>query len=553
MKTILKEIYGSFEMEFYLYLSLEDLNTHNTNNGIILPSTNDYSFENIENLVLKYIKDYEPNHLIEFSAWLNMIYSVNDIKTNVAFQNNLLLKTGWPTYADKVLIHRFNTLSLIGLAAKHIESLKGTISLSENSLEDCGKYVVALALLNCHRHNTHDFIRQLIRDFPNYYPSDFIKTIFYNRILKSYALISYKKNSIWMNLLLSFKKKTNINIKDIVKFTSLSWTYYFNKFDINRMGTFLIDDSKFDKSLPVIRKLSITVKELAEKLSPQDMELYKLPVETVRQPILSKGEGIRYPVDFVSIIDTNGALAYEIFEQCYFSSQTGNKRDQYRKFKDDIYWSISEDIFIEIIKEIFPDNFQETREKKGYPDCILQDDRSIILLEYTTAEPGFMSLFSENIQKVKNKYKNVLITRQNQKKSKAKLKQISDQIELIKKAHPNKKILPILVTDNHFGDFDLLNEMDNFLTSAIIDNKLQNLLQYKITILSMDDIFTIFRYEETNSFPNLVLKLNDWNSDLSIKKKYLFSFSSYVTSVCSGTSEKYKKFRDSALFFLGMK
>ena len=67
------------KMELYTYLSLRDLNTSNINNHIITPAISDYSFNNLESLILEYIKDYDPNQLIEFSSWLNMIYSVKEV------------------------------------------------------------------------------------------------------------------------------------------------------------------------------------------------------------------------------------------------------------------------------------------------------------------------------------------------------------------------------------------------------------------------------------------------------------------------------------------
>lgn len=541
-------------MEFYTYLTLEDLNSHTGNNRIITPVISDYSPKNLECLALEYIKDYDPNQLIEFSAWLNMIYSVKEIVDVENFQNKLLKKSGWPEFKRKILIYRYTTLSLVGLAAKHIKDLKGTISLSDQSLENCGKYLVALAILNCHPHNEHDFIRQLIRDYPNYLPSIIVKSIYLNRILKSYLLLSHQDNTEWTNLLSSFTEINNFEIKRMVKFIASLWQYYFSSFDINRSETFLIYDSKFNNSLPVIKHISTTPIELGNKLEfTQDMELYRMPIETVRHPILMKDEGVRYPIDLVSIIDTNGALAYEIFKKCYYSDQNGSEQKQYRIFKENIYSSVSEDIFIKIIKKIFSENFEETRNIEGYPDCIIQNDNLIFLFEYTTAEPGFMSLFSEHINKVKNKYSDVLVARKNQSQQKAKLKQISNQIDLLKSKYRDKNIFPIMVTDNHFGDFDLLNEMGYFLTNAICEQNLQNLQEHKLTILSMDDIFNIFQYEETNSLSNLAEKVQHWNSDLSIKKDYFYSFSVYLKATCNDISKEYKAFCDEGLSYLGIK
>ncbi|HFK5879044.1 TPA: hypothetical protein ACGYSL_002972 [Legionella pneumophila] len=542
-------------MEFYTYLTLHDLKTPSSNNGIILPCIDDFSSENLEYWALEYIKDFEPCQLIEFSSWLNMIFSVKGINASefFQFQNHLLQQTGWPTFNHKILFHRYNTLSLIGLAAKHIKTLKGKVCLSANSLGDCGKYIVALAILNCHIHNEHDFIRQLIRDYPNYLHSDFVKRIYFNRIIKSYLLFTHQGNSDWDNLISSFEKKTKLEIKQIVKYIAGFWQYYFSNFNLTRAKTFFINDSKFKKALPIIKYLSTTTSELGNKLSSQNIELYNVPIETVLRPIMHKEKGIRFPMDFLSIIDTNGALAYEIFKQCYYSEKKGSEQEQYKTYKDKIYSVVSEDIFINLIKRIFPKNFEETRYQPGYPECIVKDDASIILFEYTTQEPGYYTIFSQDISQVKKKYSNILICRTTQKNSKAKFDQISNQIGLLKTKYPGKSIFPILVTDNHFGDFDLLNEMDYFLTRAICEKKLQNLQENKITILSMDDIFFIFRYEEANLLSNLTQKLALWNSDLSLKREHCYSFSAYLISSCNGISENYKVFCNSTMSHLGIK
>lgn len=73
-------------MEFYTYLTLHYLKTPSYNNGIILPCIDDFSSENLEYWALEYIKDFEPRQLIEFSSWLNMIFSVKGINSSEFFQ-----------------------------------------------------------------------------------------------------------------------------------------------------------------------------------------------------------------------------------------------------------------------------------------------------------------------------------------------------------------------------------------------------------------------------------------------------------------------------------
>ncbi|MDP3267657.1 MAG: hypothetical protein Q8M40_01280 [Legionella sp.] len=538
-------------MELYTYLTLEDL--HRCRNKTILPVISDLSPENLEYLALEYIKGYEPYQLIEFLSWLNMIVSVKEIDEIKLIQSHFFKNAGWPIFPHHILLHRYNLLSLLGLTLKHIETIKGTVSLSERCLINSDKFLVALAILNCHPHNEHDFIRQLIRDFPNYYNKHFRKIVYINRILKSYLLFSHKKNKDWNDLLDLFKRKNGLDVKQLVRSVVGFWQYYSSKFNINRHQTFYIEYSKFKKFLPEIKYLTSTTTEISRKFYSQDIRLYNVSIETVLRPFVLKKEGVIFPMDFLSIINTNGALTFEIFKQCYFSSDNGSEAKQYKTFKDKIYSLISEDIFIKLIKRIFPENFEETRNQKGYPDCIVKDNGSIILFEYTTQEPGYLTIFSHDINKVKEKYSSILVKRTNQSDPKAKLEQISKHISLLENKYKGKKIFPILVTDNHFGDFDLLDQMDYFLTHCIYEKNLMNLKENKITFLSMDDIFFIFRYKRMNSISNLTKALVEWNSDFSLKQNYSYSFSAYLASNCKAISKNYRSFCDSAFSYLDMK
>ncbi|QMT62102.1 hypothetical protein HBNCFIEN_03510 (plasmid) [Legionella sp. PC997] len=95
--------------------------------------------------------------------------------------------------------------------------------------------------------------------------------------------------------------------------------------------------------------------------------------------------------------------------------------------------------------------------------------------------------------------------------------------------------------------------MDYFLTHWIYKKNLTNLKENKITFLSMDDIFFIFRYKKMNSISTLTKALQEWNSDFSLKKNYTYSFSAYLASNCKVISKNYKAFCDSAFSYLDMK
>ena len=58
-----------------------------------------------------------------------------------------------------------------------------------------------------------------------------------------------------------------------------------------------------------------------------------------------------------------------------------------------------------------------------------------------------------------------------------------------------KVIIPILVTENYVGDYDLLDRFNNFLSDNIASKKLNNLKRNKPLIINLDDLENFGKYQ----------------------------------------------------------
>ena len=92
-----------------------------------------------------------------------------------------------------------------------------------------------------------------------------------------------------------------------------------------------------------------------------------------------------------------------------------------------------------------------------------------------------------------------------------------------------KTVIPILVTENYLGDYDLLNQFDNFLDKKIKKYGLTNILKHKPLILCLDDLEIFWALSnEDKAIQELETRLQTWEK--SDKGKFLYNFSYFISS-----------------------
>jgi hypothetical protein len=126
------------------------------------------------------------------------------------------------------------------------------------------------------------------------------------------------------------------------------------------------------------------------------------------------------------------------------------------------YGYLLEEYFGFLLKKIFPE-IKLTYTQNGKPDALLEvnaDDESyLIIFEFTTKFYKISSLYNRIAKSFIDDLNRILFS-----------KRINDKGEFInlnKYAENYKKqdktLIPILVTESWFGDYDLLNRIDNIL------------------------------------------------------------------------------------------
>ncbi|MDP2279901.1 MAG: hypothetical protein Q8K51_16985, partial [Nitrospirota bacterium] len=129
------------------------------------------------------------------------------------------------------------------------------------------------------------------------------------------------------------------------------------------------------------------------------------------------------------------------------------------------------------------------------------------------------------------------------KKAKGKFFQLNDYIEQAK--NNNKKIIPILVTENCLGDFDLLNKFDNYLENEINKNGLQNLRNRKSLIINLDDLEIFWAMSTENAAEaDFIGCIESWEKAKAEKGPFHYNFSYFIVNKNNGIvrNAKYKEF-----------
>ncbi len=105
----------------------------------------------------------------------------------------------------------------------------------------------------------------------------------------------------------------------------------------------------------------------------------------------------------------------------------------------------------------------------------------------------------------------------------------------------NKRIVPILVTENHLGDFDLFNRFDSFMFRHIESKNLNNLKDAKPLIINLDDLEYYWAFGDPNNVKNFIDYVDSWNN--TSKGQYHYNFCYFISSQNNGVA-KNSEYRD---------
>lgn len=197
------------------------------------------------------------------------------------------------------------------------------------------------------------------------------------------------------------------------------------------------------------------------------------------------------------------------------------------------YGHLLERYFTDLLQRIFGKLSIRTAQGDGEPDAILETADHIVIFEFTVEYYRFASLYSEDTKLFIEDIHRLLFNegrsgqQSRKKKDKGKFIKLNGYIEKMK--NKKKTIIPVLVTENHVGDCDVLEKFDRCISENIASKNLTNLKDNLPIILNLDDLEVFWNLSNKKKAKNqFVDLLNQWRS-LQTKGHNHFSFSSFLS------------------------
>jgi hypothetical protein len=554
------------------FLTYKSLFLNIEKNGILIPTSYLKDFNNTRSLVEHTIKDFDITDTVSYTSFLNTIVQICDAEESEKLGLNEIAMTKLVRDAPKsgILFHRDNLLFMI---EKAICKEKGFLKVTSQKTNDIAREYYKALLLISEIVPSKSFEKDyLIRAYPYYYIPRTAETIYelrlqrywyiYNNVLNN--LSNLKKNHLLTGIK-EIEKKANLSLREYFQVVVMIY-YWFLKipnlrrkneghekfdnlgFNYQNINSFYIKKASFGENHNLIKLVSHLA--LGDEKFKESFEsnhgrkdkiegFYKNFQTFFDHPIFKINSDNFCLIDLKFLIE--GLCSGFVWRINAFSgSELQSIKEQYGYLLE-IY-------FIELLKKIFGENNVLKPEEHGSPDAILETDGTVIILEFTTEYYRFASLYSENTSLLKEDLKRILFNNTSNnavrfKKDKGKFIKLNNYVEKYK--YSRKTIIPVLITENYLGDFDLLNRFDGFISNEIDYNHLENLKKYPPIILNLDD-FEIFwqiaNYEDTiNQFACCVSR---WEENRKEKGGYHFNFSFFVSEINknSKVNKEFSKF-----------
>jgi hypothetical protein len=548
------------ETEIVTFLSYENVFSTIEKKGIILPVTYLKDIKKLDEIIKSIIKEFEPTQAIAYSAFLNAVVQTYHAKEVQSLGINEAIKTGLTDKKiDGILFHRDNLLrfiiELINLketcGKKEITGFKNT----KNS-QDYYKSLLLISskIIESKDHPRHTLLIEMLRTYPYYYLPEITYSIYSIRIQRYW----YIYNHILFFLDDSSKDLIGNCIRAIENFKGISLKEYF--YVINTLFNWFVHIPFRRKENPDFQK----IKELGfKKENPLSFYISK-------KEFLEDNSLIRL-IDDLSL-DIND------FKKLFDNSRRKDKTDAfYRNFQDifdhpifkvdhdtfcilDLkflfegicsgflwhltkkssaglqdfkaqYGRLMDEYFSFIIKKIFP-NVRCTNKIEGEPDAILESEEVIIIFEFTVEYYRLASLYKADNRFFIEDLSRILFNDNSGqqtdriKNDKGKFFKLNRYISNYK--NKNKRIIPVLITENNLGDYDLLNQFDKILSENTINKQLSNIQTSIPLIMNLDDLEIFWAFsDQANPVNDFIRYIDEWEK--AEKGIYHYNFASFVS------------------------
>jgi len=220
------------------------------------------------------------------------------------------------------------------------------------------------------------------------------------------------------------------------------------------------------------------------------------------------------------------------------------------------YGYLLEKYFIFMVSKLF-NNIQITSQAENKPDALVETNDSIIIFEFTTEYYRISSLYDIGAESFLEDLYRLLFNEGREdplargKKEKGKFYKLNTYFEELKSK--GKRILPVLITENYLGDYDLLDRFGNFMLGNIENKGLDNLMGIKPLIINLDDLEFYWAFSDPNNVEGFINYLDMWRN--TSRGEYHYNFSYFVSSQNNGMikNDEYKKFFNFSQFLSNRK
>lgn len=512
------------------YLTYSELFGSFERNGLILSSSSFKTTESCETQIEYLLRDLNPVELVQFSSFLNMICQTRSSEMTMVRGVSLLEEVGLipkgTGFSDKIVFHRESLLNLIGLVLT--KNINGSLELTgQGHLENQKKYSQALLINNDSASielgdvvalSKGLFLRDhFLKEWPHYYLPETANSIYGRRITRyKYCYdtllptLEQTDLSVMGEGIRLFEEESGVPLAEYMHVVSGLYTWFLQipihyektppppdqrrlGFDFQNISSFYINSALFEGNPSLIK----TVDSLSKDIS--DLRSVVAEEREARDPITGYNQNIRVFFDNPIFKISDGYycvtdLKFLLENACgglLWRVRTGKNPQNFKS----AYGRLMEKYFRFLIQNIFPEA-KVTCDESIRADAIVERGDTVFVFEFTTEYYRFASLYNPSQEGFLDDAYRLLFNagkddlRSRGKKEVGKLVKLNEYIREFVDA--GKQVVPVLVTENIFGNKELFNAFDGFYNQEISNKNLTNLQNNPPLFLCLDDLETFW-------------------------------------------------------------
>jgi hypothetical protein len=549
-------------MDIMTHLVYEDIFNQIEKSGLTLPLSCLSDNRVINEVIDELISELDPIETISYSSFLNMIVQTCEPKESARLGRNEIAAVGFKKdiRGNKVFLHRDCLLHMLSRIIMHGKD--GAMRITGGSdRRGTAKYYKALLLINCEINSTtenkqHTLLKNyFLRDYPPPYSPTTTSTIFKNRLQRYWYIYNQILPKMEKSKAELIKKGIDVLEKDsgltlqehyLVLAGVLGWFLILpvekqkrqNEeisilgFDYRNIGSFYIRKNNFpdtDRFICLIKSLAqdknCIQKHFTRNRRDEVTGFYRHFSDFFDRPVFKIDD------DSFCILDLKFLIEGLCSGLLWRINDIASSNDGLQGLKG-YYGQLIEKYFVFLLEQIFGHTKISKATGSG-PDSIVETDDYLIIFEFTTEYYRFASLYNASTNSFMKDLHRLLFNQGKDdpcgrsKKDKGKLLKLNEYLNTTGKQ--GKTIIPILVTENYLGDYDLLNQFDNVLDKNIRKYGLTNIQKHKPLTLCLDDLEIFWALSnEDKAVQELETHLHAWEK--SDKGKFLYNFSYFISS-----------------------